>query len=154
MRSEGTADKALENIAQATTLAFSDAYEGDARPSSVSILVPRLQLLLEALEQGHTGDAQRVGVFTDNLSLEIARKAVNYIKCSLFDNGGPDGLATEDYPKMLASLLTTRGQRLMRDLAFAEVSSSGRKRCFRLDVLTTHVVARVCRTSFFDRVLP
>lgn len=96
-------------------VAFFPAFEGDSRPSSISVLVPRLQLLLEALEQGYAGDARRIGAFTDHLGLEIVSKAVDYIRRSLSSNEGPDKLATEDYPKMLASLLDKRGHTLMRD---------------------------------------
>jgi hypothetical protein len=87
-------------------------------------LIPRLQLLLEALEQGYTGEPQRIEAFTDQLSLRIVSSAVEYLKHSLSSNDGPDKLASEDYPKMIANLLEKRGSKLMRDETLAKVSRS------------------------------
>lgn len=121
----GTADKALDEITRFTTIAFSPADHGERSTPPTSSLVPRLQLLLEALEEGYSGDESRIRAFTDRTSLQVASQAVQHIKQSLGANDSMDKLAKEDYPKMLAHLLEKRGTYLMRDETFSNVSTYG-----------------------------
>jgi hypothetical protein len=82
-------------------------------------------MLLEALEQGYSGEEPRIKAFTNQISLQVAIKALQHIKQYLSANETTDTLAREDYPKMLAHLLEKRGVYLLQDETFNRVSTQG-----------------------------
>lgn len=146
-----TAEMALEEIARVTKAAFFPVDDPETSLSAASTLIPRLQLLLEALEQGYSSDEPRIKSFTDRLALEVSLRAVQYIKQYLSSNGSSDKLALEDYPKMLANLLDKRGSRLIRDEVFDKVSAAWHVR--RADCTTYRIAADRVSTSYLSNKL-
>lgn len=120
----GTANEALDEIARLTTSAFSPSQVGDGAGSSSSRtnLIPRLQMLLEAVEQGYTGEGPRIKAFTDGIALQVASRAVHYIGQCLSVDDSADKLAQDAFPKMLAHLIEKRGVYLLQDDIFDRVS--------------------------------
>ncbi|KAJ9125190.1 hypothetical protein QFC22_000144 [Naganishia vaughanmartiniae] len=108
-----TAQKTLVEVSQATIDAFTPNDDANSRAPS-AILVPRLQLLLEALEQGYNNEGA-IKATTDQISVSVTTRALHHILRSITSNSGVDKLALEDYPKMLALLLQKRGSQVMND---------------------------------------
>ncbi|KAJ9093121.1 hypothetical protein QFC19_008464 [Naganishia cerealis] len=112
--SVSTANRTLETISDATIEAFAPMDKGRSGSAPNAILVPRLQILLEALEQGYNGDSN-IKAATDRISVVVASRALHYILSCITSDSQVDRLAKEDYPKLLAHLLHTRGDQLTQD---------------------------------------
>lgn len=115
-----TAKKTLEEVSQATIEAFTPSDDTESQAPS-AILVPRLQLLLEALEQGHNDD-ETIEATTIQISVSVTSRALHHMLRSITSNGAVDRLTQEDYPKMIALLLRKRGSQLVNDEECKRVS--------------------------------
>ncbi|KAJ9108838.1 hypothetical protein QFC21_000158 [Naganishia friedmannii] len=111
--SPGAAKKTLEEVSWATIDALTPSDDAESRAPN-AILVPRLHILLEALEQGYNNDVA-IKAITDQISVSVASRALHHILRSITSTIEVDRLTQEDYPKMLTHLLQKRGPQLINN---------------------------------------